>query len=224
MDSEDGDEEERQFRFAFLELEEEAEEIRGMFDDYGGWRSGASAFVNLMNRKEGRILRGEYDNEDDDYTTCRAYDDCTVALVGRRYNFGVNGYDVYERDVFGLGNDTAEYASEEAKKRLMHLTKKDMVDLIGESVSIMLRFQAFYVRYQLLRQTFEQIRGANLETLNLMREINAAYEDLAPELERNYRYGRRKYEAMFISGVAATAAERRFNSLLEKMPDRFWVE
>ena len=89
--------------------------------------------------------------------TCRAYDDCTVALVGKRYNFGVDGYDVYERDVFGLGENSGEYAAEEAKKRLMRLTKKDMVDLIGESVSIMLRFQAFYVRYQLMTQTFEKL-------------------------------------------------------------------
>ena len=224
MDGEDGDEEEREFRFAFLELEAELEDIQGMFDEYGGWSSGASAFVDLMNRKEAATLRGEYDNEDDDYTMCRAYDDCTVALVGKRYNFGVDGYDVYERDVWGLDNDSAEYASERAKERLMKLTKKDMVDLIGESVSIMLRFQAFYVRYQLMTQTFERIRGMNLETLNLMKEINAAYEDLAPELERNCRNGRRNYEYMYIYGNAANAAVKRFDRLLEKLPDRFWVE
>ena len=172
-----------------------------------------------MNRKEAAILRGEYDNEDDDYTTCRAYDDCTVALVGKRYNFGVDGYDVYERDVFGLGENSGEYAAEEAKKRLMRLTKKDMVDLIGESVSIMLRFQAFYVRYQLMTQTFERIRGVNLETLNLMKEINEQYEALAAELEDNRRHGIR-----YIYGAKASAAARRFDSLLEKLPDRFWVE
>ena len=224
MDGEDGDEEEREFRFAFLELEAELEDIQGMFSEYSGWSSGASAFVDLMNKKESAILRGEYDNEDDDYTTCRAYDDCTVALIGKRYNFGVDGYDVYERDVFGLDSDSGEYASEQAKERLMKLTKKDMVDLIGTSVSIMLRFQAFYVRYQLMTQTFERIRGVNMETLNLMKDINAAYEDLAPELERNCRYGRHDYEYMYIYGTAANAAVRRFDSLLEKLPDRFWVE
>ena len=224
MDGEDGDEEEREFRFAFLELEAELEDIQGMFDEYGGWSSGASAFVNLMNKKESAILRGEYDNEDDDYTTCRAYDDCTVALIGKRYNFGVNGYDVYERDVWGLDNDSGEWASDKAKERLMKLTKKDMVDLIGDSVSIMLRFQAFYVRYQLMTQTFERIRGVNMETLNLIKDINAAYEDLAPELERNCRNGRHNYEYMYIYGNAANAAVKRFDSLLEKLPDRFWVE
>ncbi|MBR4211136.1 MAG: hypothetical protein IKR84_01935, partial [Oscillibacter sp.] len=73
--------------------------------------------------------------------TCRAYDDCTVALVGKRYNFGVDGYDVYERDVFGLDNDSGEWASERAKERLMRLTKKDVVDLIGESVSLCSAFR-----------------------------------------------------------------------------------
>ena len=219
MDSANSDGEEEQFRFTFLELESELEDIQEMFREYGGWNSGASAFVDLMNKKESAILRGEYDNEDDDYTTCRAYDDCTVALVGKRYNFGVNGYDVYERDVFGLGENSGEYAAEEAKKRLMRLTKKDMVDLIGESVSIMLRFQAFYVRYQLMTQTFERIRGMNLETLNLMKEINEQYEALAAELEDNRRHGIR-----YIYGTKASAAARRFDSLLEKLPDRFWVE
>ena len=219
MDGEDGDEEEREFRFAFLELEAELEDIQGMFEAYGGWNSGASAFANLMNKKEGRILRGEYDNEDDDYTTCRAYDDCTVALIGKRYNFGVNGYDVYERDVFSLDGYAPEYATEQAKKRLMTLTKKDMVDLIGDSVSIMLRFQAFYVRYQLMTQTFERIRGMNMETLNLMKDINEQYEALAAELEKNKRYGIRG-----IYDAKASAAAQRFDSLLEKLPDRFWVE
>ena len=213
------DDEETEFRMMFSELEAEAENIREMVGGYNAWGSPANEFVLLMNNKERAIQSGEYDNEDDDYTTCRAYDDCTVALIGKRYNFGVDGYDVYERDVFGLDDSGAEYASEAAKKRLMRLKKKDMVELVGQSVSIMLRFQTFYVRYQLLTQTFEQIRGANLETLNLMKEINAQYEVLAAELKENKRYGVHR-----IYGVKASAAAEQFDHLLEKLPDRFWVE
>ena len=127
-------------------------------------------------------------------------------------------------DVFGLDDSDAERAAEAAKKRLMRMTKKDMVELIGESVSIMLRFQEFYLRYELLTQTFEQIRGANLATLQLMKDIDAAYEDLAPELERNCRYGRHNPESMYIHGDRPKAAERRFDDLLKQLPDRFWVE
>ena len=43
-----------------------------------------------------------------------------------------------------------------------------------------------------MTQTFERIRGVNMETLNLMKDINAAYEDPAPELERNCREERRR--------------------------------
>ena len=226
MEAMEGDEDaEREFRMAFSDLEAEAEEIQRIVSEYAEWNSLASSFADLMNDKERAVFQGDvdYDEDNEPYNSCRAYDDCTVALIGRKYNFGVNGYDVYERDVFGLG-DMSEYATEQAQKRLLRLKKKEIVELVGQSVSIMLRFQTFYVRYQLLTQTFEQIRGANLATLNLIKDINAAYEDLAPELERNCRNGRRNYEYMYIYGNAANAAVKRFDSLLEKLPDRFWVE
>ena len=231
MEAMDGDEdEEREFRMAFSELEAEAEEIQRIVSEYSEWNSLASSFADLMNDKERAVFQGDidyddYDEDNEPYNSCRAYDDCTVALIGKRYNFGVNGYDTYERDVFGLGDDSmSEYATEQAQKRLLRLKKAEIVELVGQSVSIMLRFQTFYVRYTLLTQTFEQVRGANLATLNLIKDINAAYEDLAPELERNCRYGRHDPEYMFISGVKASAAVRRFDRLLEKLPDRFWVE
>ena len=230
MEAMDGDEdEEREFRMAFSELEAKAEEIQRIVSEYTAWNSLASSFADLMNNKERAVFQGDvdyddYDEDNEPYNSCRAYDDCTVALIGRKYNFGVDGYDTYERDVFRLDDNMSEYAAEQAQKRLLRLKKTEIVELVGQSVSIMLRFQTFYVRYTLLTQTFEQIRGANLATLNLIKDINAAYEDLAPELERNCRYGRHDPEYMFISGNRAQAAERRFDSLLKQLPDRFWVE
>ena len=185
MEAMDGDEdEEREFRMAFSELETEAEEIQRIVSEYTAWNSLASSFVDLMNDKERAVFQGDvdyddYDEDNEPYNSCRAYDDCTVALIGRKYNFGVDGYDTYERDVFSLGDDMSEYATEQAQKRLLRLKKAEIVELVGQSVSIMLRFQTFYVRYTLLTQTFEQIRGANLATLNLIKDINAAYENLA---------------------------------------------
>ena len=225
MEAMDGDEDEEiEFRVMFSALEAEKEAITEMVYGYG--YGSARGFVWLMNEKERKAFRGECDDDDDEgpYNACRAYDDCTVALVGRHSNLHTHGFDIYERDVFGLDDSDAERAAEAAKKRLMRMTKKDMVELIGESVSIMLRFQEFYLRYTLLTQTFEQIRGANLATLQLMKDIDAAYEDLAPELERNCRYGRHNPEYMFIHGDRATAAERRFDELLKQLPNRFWVE
>lgn len=217
----DGDSDaEIEFRVMFGELETEAEDIREMVSGYGGLNGPSSAFVHLMNDKERKAFWGECDDDDDEppYTSCRAYDDCTVALIGRKYNFGVDGYDPYECDTFGLREEgERERASETAKKRLMRMTKGDMVELIGTSVSIMLRFQEFYLRYELLTQTFEQLRGANLATLKLMKDIDAAYEDLVPELADYRRYG-------FFFTDKAKAAEQKFDGLLENLPDRFWVE
>ena len=217
----DGDSDaEIEFRVMFGELETEAEDIREMVSGYGDWNGPSSAFVHLMNDKERKAFWGECDDDDDEptYTSCRAYDDCTVALIGRKYNFGVDGYDPYERDTFGLREEgERERASETAKKRLMRMTKGDMAELIGTSVSIMLRFQEFYLRYELLTQTFEQLRGANLSTLKLMKDIDAAYEALVPELADYRLYG-------FFFTDKAKAAEQKFDGLLENLPDRFWVE
>ena len=205
------DEEEWEFRMAFSELEGEAEDIREMFQSWD-----KKTFVLLMSQKE---LKELYD-ENPDYTTCRLYDDCTVALIGQGYNFGVNGFDVYEMDAFGLSNSEAKWAAEDAEKRLLRLTKEKLVRTVGQAVSIMLRFQAFYCHYILLTQTFEQIRGANLSVLKTIKEIDEAYEIIAKEMETNKRIG----FGYTIYSDRARDAEARIDRLAEELPDRLWVE
>ena len=212
MNAMDGEEdEEREFRMMFSELEGEAEDIREMFSSFDN-----GVFPLLMTVSE----QSELYEDEPEYTTCRLYDDCTVALIGRGFNFGMNGFDVYEMDAFGLDDGSAEYAAKQAQKRLLRLTKEKLVDTVGQAVSIMLRFQEFFVHYQILTQTFEQIRGANLSTLQVMRDIDTTYEVMAADMADSKLFG---YGYRIISDKGK-AAERQFDRLLENLPDRLWVE
>ena len=215
MNAMDGDsEEEWEFRMAFSELEGEADEIAESFQNWD------NNFVYLMTSKE----RAEMAENGIDYTSCRLYDDCTVALMSgkRKFNFGVMGYDTEESDFFGLDDGESEAAARQAEKRLLRLTKEKLVDTVGQAVSIMLKFYEFLLRYQLMTQTFEQIRGANLSILKLMKDIDAEYEIIAAEMAENKRIGLFNPRTMY--SKKAMNAERRFDSLIENLPDHCWVE
>ena len=203
------DDEENAFRIAFSELESHAEFVNEMFGKY----ESKARFIHLMRQKEA----DDFDDADTaQYTTCRKFDDCTVALLGERYNYGMMGYDAFQEDFYALDENDKKYATDAAKKRLMRLGKKDMLDLMGQSLSIVLAFNDFRVSYTLLVHTFEQIRGENLETLNAMREINRIYD----EVDKAIRY-KREHD-FYEQGDKLLIA--RFDGLLENLPDRFWVE
>lgn len=66
-------------------------------------------------------------------------DDCTVALIGNRYN--TLGYDSEEEDYFSLTGYEQELAQTEAGKRLMRMTKAEMISTIGQCFGITLAFR-----------------------------------------------------------------------------------
>ena len=203
------DEEENAFRIAFSELESHAESVNEMFNKY----ERNARFICLMTQKEA----DDFDDADTaQYTTCRKFDDCTVALLGERYNYGMMGYDAFQEDFYALDENDEVNATDAAKKRLMRLGKRDMLDLMGQSLSIVLAFNDFRVSYTLMVQTFQLIRGENLETLNAMREINRMYD----EVDKAIRY--QKERDFYEQGDKLLIA--RFDGLLESLPERMWVE
>lgn len=203
------DEEENAFRVAFSELESHAESVNEMFEKY----ERNARFIHLMTQKEA----DDFDDADTaQYTTCRKFDDCTVALLGERYNYGMMGYDAFQEDFYVLDENDEANATDAAKKRLMRLGKRDMLDLMGQSLSIVLAFNDFRVSYTLMVQTFQLIRGENLETLNAMREINRMYD----EVDKAIRY--KKERNFYEQGDKLLIA--RFDGLLESLPERMWVE
>ena len=136
------------------------------------------------------------------------YNDCTVYLVGDI--FDLVGFDDYERDYFKLTDHLRDYAAEESGKRLMRMTKKDMLNTIGYNMRLFLGYFELKQRYDHLKATISIVKGSNQSLIDLLREIEAAYEK-ANEISDGFKYTWYK-------------PVRDFNALLQKIPDRFWVE
>lgn len=133
------------------------------------------------------------------------YDDCTVALIGERYK--ILGYDFEEEDYFSLASYDESLAQTEAGKRLMRRTKADMLSTIGQCMGILIAFLDLRQQYDYLKATFDILRDENTSLLQTIKEIDAAYDAI-----------------MVVAWHRPQEAVRRFDALLENLPDRAWVE
>ena len=140
-----------------------------------------------------------------EYGDQREYDDCTVALIGNRYN--LVGYYDFEEDYFSLCNYESGWAQSEAGKRLMRNTKADMLAIIGKSVGTLLAFYDLRQQYDYLKATMDILRDENTSLLKQIKEIARLYEEAAAD--------------DFCAWAKSTKA---FDRMLEGLPDRMWVE
>ena len=130
------------------------------------------------------------------------FDDCTVALIGNRYK--AVGYDYYDEDYYQLTNYEEELAQSEAGKRVCRWTKKDMLTNIGQCMGVLLAFYDLRQQYDYLKAELDILRGENAATLQVVKEIEKAYERQAdlPEWKD----------------------DPEFEKLLRLLPERMWVE
>lgn len=144
---------------------------------------------------------GEYDPEG----MARMYDDCTVALIGNRYD--TVGFDTLQEDYFSLTAYDTELAESEAGKRLMRHTKSEMLSIIGQSVGILVAFLDIRQRYDYLQATLDVLRDESGSVLQAVKAINAAYENAETVGFTDYR-----------------KEAQEFERLLWAVPERMWVE
>lgn len=193
IDALGGEEEAFNFRFAFSDLETDAERLSDALREYG-WH-----------------IDRDDDEEDDEYTAVeRAFDDMTVALVGNR--FRLVGFDDYEMDYFSLAGYESSLAETEAGKRVMRMTKKEMLSSIGECMGILLAYMDLQYKFDRLKATMDILEDKNSAMLDTIKDIEKAYDDWA----KNTEY----YHGMEISYNKET--EERFNKLLETLPPEIW--
>ena len=131
------------------------------------------------------------------------FDDCSVALIGNRFN--AVGYDGYQEDYYSLTGYESGLAQTESGKRIMRLTKSEMLSEIGRTLGIILSFQNVQYKYDYLKATMDILKGENHSFLQVIKDIEAAYE----KMDEDGRYGE--------SG-------RKFDRLIEELPDKTWVE
>ena len=135
----------------------------------------------------------------------QVYDDCTVALIGNRYQ--TIGYDGFEEDYYSLTGYELGLAQTESGKRLMRRTKAEIISIIGQCFGILIAFLDLRQQYDYLKATFDILRDENTSMLQQVREIDAAYKALVTA-----------------DWSARSEAEKKFDRLLSALPDRAWVE
>ena len=143
-----------------------------------------------------------YDSVESD----QSFDDCTVALIGNRYE--MVGFDGYQEDYVSLTRWEAERAETEAGKRLMRLTKKEMIAQIGLSFGILLAFYDLRHKYDYLQAAMDVLRDENHSVIQRMKDVDAAY-DAAASAQWYFE---------------AEPLWEKFERLTRDLPERMWVE
>lgn len=177
----DGNEEEAfEFKMLFSDLESEAYELSEQLSE---------------------TFRFEEDKE-------QKFDDCTVALIGNR--FRVLGYDTVEEDYFSLTSYEGELAASSAGKRMMRLTKKEMLSDIGQCLGIILSFHNVEMKYEYLKATFDILRDKNVSIIQIIKDINTTYESAN--------------EVKFHEWESSTKEFDKLIATLSEMNDKLWIE
>jgi len=167
-------------------------------DDEAEWEF-RMAFADLQGKVE------ELDNAFRDSGVREYFDDCTVGLIGNRYK--TLGFDMEEEDYFSLTSYEQNLACAESGKRLMRRTKSEIISVVGQCLGIVIAFLDIRQSYDYLKATFDILKDENTSLLKIIKDIDSAYE--AANEENFYEW---------------YPGSKRFNALLEGLPDRIWLE
>lgn len=139
---------------------------------------------------------------DEEYGINEYYDDCTLALIGNRYE--VVGFDSAEEDYYSLCRYEADLATTEAGKRVMRLTKGEMLSRIGQCMGLALAFLDLRQNYDYLKATMDILRDKNMSVLNVIKEINKLYENSQDYFEKS--------------------VNQEYQKLLNCLPEYIWLQ
>lgn len=146
-------------------------------------------------------LNGEY---------ISAYFDVLFPAVGARYAGGYLGYDQYEGDYYGLEPYEYSFAENEAAKKIMSLTKKEILEVVGQCLKIAYQYMAIRYRYDCLDAAIEILRGENMERIKIIKGIEEQYL-IADKSSDGFKW---KYD----KEVA------KFDRMLQEVPQEYWVQ
>lgn len=172
----------------------EDSEIEGYYNDYkeqfDELSTGAWAMYEELT---------DYSYYNDDYDSFQAvWNDMTVGLLGDLYT--VYGYDATQLDYYKLTSFEEELAVQECEKRLMRLTKQELIRNFRKVLMTIVMFYDIKAAHDCLTSIVSELdeRGALLEQKN--ERINLLYKDL--------------------TGRSSEA----FDAEIENLPPRMWVE
>ena len=181
----DGDDEDAwEFRMAFADLEGQCEQMREDMERVTDWDALLSDHFDLF-----------------------------FAGIGANHVAGgMLGWDVYERDYFGLEPGwESETAEREAAEQLKRLTKDQLIDLAGQAFRIAVNFLALRSRYEDLKAALDILREQNTALLKQVKAIEEMFDAAETAGFSKYDWDR---------GETEKALDRMLNAL----PDRAWIE
>lgn len=148
--------------------------------------------------------------EDLDSESVTDYFNLFFPAAKARFAGGYLGYDQYEGDYFGLEPYEYEYAEDEAAKKLTALTKKELLGIAGACMKIFRQYTALRYRYDCLEAAIEILRGENKERIRVIKGIEEQYRVAEKDSHSfEYKYGKEV---------------RKFNEMLELVPQEYWIQ
>lgn len=133
--------------------------------------------------------------------------ECFDTFFGTISSGRMLGWDDYEEDYIGLCDSYEDReARQENQKRLMRMTKAELI----EAARVCFRIAQAYMG---LMHRYDCLKGA----LDILRDENTGYLQLAKQIEEKYEAAERDY---FHSWYEST---REFDRLLAEMPQTAWL-
>ncbi len=113
------------------------------------------------------------------------------------------GWDSYEQDYYGI--EYKDYAQDEAGKKLMRMTKENIIQYAGLSFSIATSFIGLQNRYDNLKAALDILRDKNAGHIQVVKKI----EELYSKIERSEIWG--------------VSNDREFDRYTSCLPQETWV-
>jgi hypothetical protein len=145
-----------------------------------------------------RLISELYENQVTEH-----FDDFFVGCLGSAYK--MIGYDTAEEDYYHLTQFEAGLAQGVSGKRLMALTKENLIAVAGQCIGIMMSFLDIRHNYACLKATFDLLKDDRSELIKSVRCIEEAYQKTQ---DNPHDY----------------SARGSYYSLLSRLPDRAWIE
>ena len=138
------------------------------------------------------------------------YFDIFFAAVGARYAGGYLGYDSYEGDYYGIVPYEYAWAEEEAAKKIMTLTKKQILEAAGQCLKIAYAYIGIRHRYDSLEAALDILRGENMERIKIVKAIEEQYL-IADRSSNGFQW---KYNAEVV----------KLDDMLREVPNEYWIQ
>lgn len=148
--------------------------------------------------------------EDLDREYISDYFDVFFPAAEARYAGGYLGFDQYERDYYGLEPYEYSFAESEAAKKIMSLTKKEILGVVGQCLKIAYQYMAVRYRYDCLDAAIEILRGENMERIKIIKGIEEQYL-IAEKTSDGFKWDYQK-------------EVRKLDEMILQVPQEYWIQ